>query len=95
MKQAQGKSWLARAAAALGRAILGKSSPAHLGELVGGEHALDRQLAAEVGWPNIHPQEEVPVSGVDPVQEASEESFPASDPPSWTPLDTVGPPRRE
>jgi hypothetical protein len=45
-------------------------------------HPVDEECAKKAGK----------AAPVDLVQETSEDSFPASDPPSWTPVTSIGPP---
>ena len=51
----------------------------------------EEQERPEVTRAVTRPQADVSKPAVDAVEEASEESFPASDPPSWEPLRS-GPP---
>jgi hypothetical protein len=87
------QGFLGRAWKAIKRIILGKSDSSYLAQLVGDERFFDEAIAAQLSWPSVESRREH--NSLDPVNEASEESFPASDPPAQSAICTIGPPHRE
>jgi hypothetical protein len=87
------QGFFGRAWKAIRRIILGKSDPSYLAELVGDDRFFDEAIAAQASCSGVESQREH--ASLDPVDEASEGPFPASDPPAQSAISTIGPPHRE
>jgi hypothetical protein len=70
------QGFLGRFLKATKRVILGRSDPSYLAKLVGGERFFDEAIAAQLSCSGVESQRGHP--SIDPVDEASKESFPGS-----------------